>query len=240
MPCILSIPKRQSENVKCIVLLHGLGSNKQQHIPEMEKMAQEWHRDETLVFVSIDAPMHGLRFSQQFIDDFQNNSNQSDRDIKLCNLALIAADELVSLLPLLANELPKHLGWKCSVEFGLWGVSFGAITSYSLLVKSNVPIRAACLLLGSPTWPNNPSPSLLEVEPMRHVDNVSKHTALLAINASLDNLIPLGPAQEFVKAMQSTHKTAMYVEYPDSGHEMRGEDWWDAISKCGEWFSNHF
>jgi len=114
-------------------------------------------------------------------------------------------------------------------SFGLTGISMGGYVAFAApLVEPR--LRAVVPILGSPRWGEGPRAGR---SPHLHRDGYPG-VALLAMNAGRDVNVPPHAAREFVHGL--ARPRAEYLEFPESEHFMREEDWNDLWTRTVRWF----
>ena len=98
-------------------------------------------------------------------------------------------------------------------------------------------ISVAAPILGSPKWKS----SILESP--HHYPQYFSSIALLSQNAGLDTSVPAKMAREFHEILKPYYKKnpkkLNYIEFPNSDHFMREEDWEILWNNTLEWFETH-
>jgi uncharacterized protein len=216
--CLGQAPARitESSGGPPVLLLHGLSACIE--VQEKEAIALA-HAGFTAV--TIDAPHHGRRRSG-LLDEMAAASPQRAHFL-LLQLVTEAARELPDLIATLGAGGKK---------VGVVGISLGGFTALAAF-EHHPRADATVSLLGSPDWtPRDGDPSeevqrLMPKAPMHHAARFVSAPLLLA-NAGRDALVPAEPARRFVARLNSAR--ARYLEYPESDHFMREQDWnalWD-------------
>lgn len=204
-----------------IICLHGLDVSKEVNETDMNRLEEAgfW-------CVSIDAPHHGERKDGYL--DIMRTANKREAYSMLMTIIQQEAAEVTDLI-----RLYKSQGKKVAV----YGVSMGAYATYALMMLN----READLFapfMGNPDFRFIGSKVFSKLETIGPIDNVDKifPANLFIINAGSDDVVDPNGARKFYEAIKPYYKTSPekleYLEYPESGHLMRPEDWfnaWDAF-----------
>lgn len=127
-------------------------------------------------------------------------------------------------------------------KVGIAGISLGGFIAYAA-VPIEKRLEACVAILASPDWtPPGDEPVTDELLRLMQYAPASRPElfapcALLAANAGKDIHVPPGGSRDFVQrlaaAYRSTPERLKYLEYPESEHLMRDEDWtrlWDVAT----------
>jgi hypothetical protein len=203
-----------------VIMLHGLHANVDVQRKELSSLA-----DHGLTAVGIDAPHHGARWDG-LLDELGRLS-PTDFYPRLLMLVREAVPEV--------SRVIDHLLWEGHGPIGLVGVSMGAYSGLAAAAQ-DPRLRATVSILGSPDWAPRRGPVTDELrELMAHAPvNRPKDLArnpLLFLNAGRDESVPTNRTRDFAQQLAEQHPGlalhVSYVEYPESEHLMRPEDWDD-------------
>ena len=203
-----------------VLLYHGLHSNKEAMEKEMWSLVEAG-----FMAVGVDAIGHGQR---------QAPREWNDPEVRFGTLRQTAL-EAAGLVSHLRHSYPQ------ARKIGGLGVSLGGFTLFSALAEYPGLLDAACLLLGSPRWPDiEPASPLWQHSPHHWPDRYFP-TALLVQTAGQDEYVRSADARDFCQVLSSHYSQAperlSYREYPHSGHFMRGQDWDEAWLATLDWFA---
>lgn len=202
-----------------VLMHHGLHSHKEAMAKEAWSLAQQGH-----LVVVVDAVAHGERQSPRDWNNFEV------RFASLRETALESAD----LVGHLRHRFPSLQ------RIGGLGVSLGAFTLFSSIAEYPGLFDSASLMLGSPLWPQISPHSGLGQHSPHHWPDRFFPTALLVQNAGQDEYVRSADARDFVKTLRTYYQASparlSYLEYPHSGHFMRGDDWDAAWQETLSWF----
>ncbi|HRY61438.1 MAG TPA: alpha/beta fold hydrolase [Candidatus Fermentibacter sp.] len=194
---------------KLVVLLHGLGAAKEVQAREMG-----WLADAGYTAVTIDAPHHGERRGP-LLDEIDRERNPARRRSLIMDLVTQAAAEIPDLLRLFRGD-----GF---ARIAVAGISLGGHTTFGAILHDPRP-DVLVPLIASPEWNRKPSPH----------EQVGRFATIptLAIVSRLDTIVPPDPCRVLFHRLSAAFPDAVdrlrIVEYPESGHVMREEDWADA------------
>lgn len=213
-----------------VVLCHGLSASKESMIPEMEKLHQNG-----VLPVAIDAPHHGERCSGWL--ETMERSGVADRHHLFLDAVAEAGREL--------NSLIAHLreGWNGTI--GVIGVSMGGFMAYASLLGNPQPDICIPILASPRFYSYNPMIGENELEKrLPSPDNFPElfsRVSLFSVSAGLDEkVLPEGTISFFRSLKQrfpDSGERLKLVQYPESGHFMRPEDWEDAWQKIISWLN---
>lgn len=225
-PVLMYEPER-SVCAGTVLLYHGLGAAK-----EVQRKELEWLCSANLRGVCVDAPHHGER---------------SDGLLNLLASAENPHPEFIRIVREAAFEIPTIVDY-CIDRFGgkvaVCGISLGGFIAFAA-VPIDKRLAASVPILGSPDWNQRDgrAPSKLLLELMEH--SPVKHPAsfppcaLLVANAGKDAQVPPQAARDFVKSLRPHYRDCadrlQYLEYPESEHMMREQDWISLWQKTTAW-----
>jgi pimeloyl-ACP methyl ester carboxylesterase len=203
-----------------VLVLHGLGASLEVHRKELGSLAEHG-----LTAVAMDAPHHGAR-RDGLLDEMARLA-PAEAHARFLRLVLAAVPEVSRVLDHLASEGHGPLG--------VVGVSMGAYVALAA-AAADARIRATVSILGSPDWSHREGllteelHELAQYAPVHRPADCARHPLLL-INAGRDVNVPPHFARGFARWL-AEHRPALaghvsYVEYPESDHFVRPEDWED-------------
>ncbi len=218
-PLLLTLPPGPAERFRGTVLVyHGLHSNKEAQRNEYPSLAAEG-----FLTVGVDAPGHGARAGD---------------GVAIHELLYVVRDA-IDEVPAILDRLTDLLGERCG-PFGMTGISMGAYITFGA-ASIEPRLQAVVPILGSPDWTrldHGVADHVLEHSPHRR-PQAFPPTALLAMNAGRDTNVPPAPARQFVDSLRPYYESMPqrldYIEYPESAHFMREEDWNDLWSRTVAW-----
>lgn len=203
-----------------VIVLHGLGVSADVQRPELEALAHSG-----LTAVGIDAPHHGAR-RDGWLDQMDQLGLPHSHEW-LLRLVLESAPDV--------SRVIDHLVYEGHWPIGLAGISLGAYTALTVATWDS-RVRATVSILGSPDWTPRDGNITHEIrELMRHAPinrprDLARHPLML-VNAGRDFLVPAHWSRDFARRIhEEPHwpgRYVEYIEYPESDHMMRGEDWED-------------
>lgn len=214
-----------------VLVYHGLMANKDGQRKELHSLAASG-----FLAVGVDARFHGERAHS----DLRGWLNEGDTHRNFLTLVRDCVAEIPTLVDILTRELGERQG-----RVGICGISMGGYIAYRAALVDR-RLRACVPILGSPDWSLHSRHTddrdyldLLSQSPHHHPGRFPP-TALLAINAGLDENVLPGESRQFVHQLRRYYgdmpERLEYREYPESGHFMREHDWHDAWSSCVGWF----
>jgi hypothetical protein len=227
IPAIFAAPKASAPE-KLIFLLHGYSSNKESNTNEIKMLAQAGYD-----VLAIDAPHHGKRNTTR-LDEIENGTGGSFINFML-DVVIEQAEEISLLIDLYSQ-------WKYK-QFIVAGVSMGGIAAfYTASVEPR--LKHVIPILGSPDWKmfgDSLDLKYIKINPADKL-NQFKNVNLLVINAGKDINVPQKYSREFIDALKNKYPDGnfTFIEYPESEHFMRGEDWQDLWQQVIIWLKKHF
>ena len=215
-----------------VIVLHGLGvdANTQRH--ELNTLA-----DRGLTAVGVDAPHHGARYDG-YLDEMraQDASGYYER---LLRLILESAPDV--------SRVIDHLIYEGHGPIGLAGISLGAYTALTVAAWDS-RVRATVSILGSPDWTPREAPmthaiwEMMQHAPVHRMQDLARHP-LLFLNAGRDHLVQAHWARDFTWRVREHYpwlgQHVEYVEYPESDHFVRPEDWGDLWWRTQNFLRSH-
>lgn len=208
-----------------VIMMHGLSSSADVQRYELNRLA-----DLGLSAVGVDAPHHGARWDG-WVDEMGRWGPQSHH-ANLLRLILESAQDVCRVIDHLASEGHGPIG--------LAGVSLGAYTALTVAAW-DARVRATVSILGSPDWTprdgyvTDELRELMQHAPVHRPEECAR-SPLLLVNGGQDNLVPAHWARDFSWRVREHFpwlgSHVEYVEYPESEHFMRGEDWDDLWNRA--------
>lgn len=218
VPLLIVCPAGGVMPLPTVLWFHGLGADKELHLPELRRFAGLG-----LLAIGVDAVGHGQRRLADFEQQFARPPAQTAR---LFN-SLVA--QTVAELPRLIDALVDG-GLSDPQRIAVAGVSMGGCIVYGA-ASNDRRLRAAVALLGSPAWLQPANAAL----PVEHFFP----TALLSITAEKDEVVPPAAARALHGQLE-----ARYRQQPDrldyrtiagASHFMSPEDWCSAVDDACAW-----
>jgi alpha-beta hydrolase superfamily lysophospholipase len=206
-----------------VVVLHGLGAAAEGNRGELISLAEAG-----FAAAGVDAPHHGLR-RDGWLDELGTLENPSSHE-RFLGLLLEAIPEVSQVIDHLVDE--GH--W----PIGLLGISMGAYTALGV-ARADSRVAATASLLGSPDWrptrgePTEAARTAMRAAPVHDPDALTR-APLLLLNAGRDTDVLPDAARTFAR-----RHAVEYVEYPESAHEMRPDDWADAWRRAVGFLARH-
>jgi uncharacterized protein len=216
-----------------VLFYHGLGASKDIQRKEQEHLARRGFRA-----VGVDAVAHGERRWPDL-----DRRMEVRPDLVLLEIVWRSAEEVGTIIDFLSdgNTSDGH-------SWGIAGISMGGFIAFaSALHEDRLSVMTP--ILGSPDWHVLGGPSagsspalrdLLALSPHLHPEAFSDR-AVLALNAGRDVNVPPEPARRFIHDLKQRYPRRAdhfeNVEYPDSEHFMRPQDWDDLLERVAEWFA---
>lgn len=214
---------REPRPAAAVVVLHGLGASVDVQLRELESLAEHG-----LTALGVDAPHHGAR-RDGWLDEIGPMSPPGSH-VMFLRLLLEALPEVSRTL--------DHLAGEGHGPFGVLGISMGAYLALAA-AAADPRLAATVSILGSPSWAPREGPvtdemrALMSRAPAHRPPDCARHP-LLMMNAGRDAVVPPGlpgGPRDFVRVLEERYPSlaahVTYVEYAESGHLMREEDWQD-------------
>jgi pimeloyl-ACP methyl ester carboxylesterase len=208
-----------------VLILHGLGASAEVQRAEAIALAEQGFRA-----IALDAPHHGAR-RDAWLDEMEH-LGPPESHVRLLRQVREAAAEIPGVIDRLGGEV------------GLVGISMGAYTALAAATE-DARVRATVSILGSPDWSPRAGPiteemaALMAHAPARRPAACARRPLLLA-NAGRDGWVPARWSRDFVRGLDPALAAHVsYVEYPESDHFMRGEDWHDLWAKTIAFLKRH-
>lgn len=204
-----------------VLFFHGLGASKDVQAKELESLAARG-----FFVVGVDNVGHGERHFPDFDMRFSPDNPNIEFEF------VLAVRDTAREVPALVDWLERE-GLIREGRLGIGGISMGAMISYTAIVLEP-RIRAAALMVGSPKWKID-----LADSPHRAPERF-RDVALLSLTGGADTIVPPQDARAFHDVLNrrfpDRRDRHVYVEYPESDHMMREEDWNVAWGQVLAWF----
>lgn len=194
-----------------VLLYHGLKASKETHLKELEQLAERG-----FLAIGVDAHGHGERALPDLSAFMAEGGDFHGNFLKLVRPTVAEIPHLLARLASMEQTGPV----------AVMGISMGGYVAFAAPLVC--PRLATVVpILGSPVWEGSQDSPHLRPEAFAQV-------ALLAWNAGRDVNVPPGPAREFVARIGKE-----YMEYAESDHFMRPEDWHDGWRRTLEWLERY-
>ncbi|HYI01341.1 alpha/beta hydrolase family protein [Hyalangium sp.] len=203
-----------------VIVLHGLGVDTDSVRHELHALA-----DRGLTAVGMDAPHHGAR-RDRWLDEM-GSLGPSEYHERLLHIILESAPDV--------SRLIDHLTYEGHGPIGLAGISLGAYTALTVAARDS-RVRATVSILGSPDWTPSHAPmthalyELMQHAPVHRPQDLARNP-LLFLNGGRDHLVLPHWARDFTWRVREQYpwlgQHVEYVEYPESEHFVRPQDWGD-------------
>ena len=204
-----------------IFLNHGFRSNRHGMIKDMKSLC-----DKGFLIISIDSVGHGERLFPDFDEKFDDNNPEMEKNF--FDIVKSTAMEISGIIDDLGAKNIIHLE-----KIGITGVSMGGYVTYQSLC-TDTRLKAGVPVLGSPLWSEEE-----EKSPFFFPEMIFPR-ALLSITAGKDRAVPPENVFKFHEKINVLYKNnsnrIKHINYPESGHAMRFEDWLDLWKQAGDWF----
>lgn len=221
----------EPENSRGTVLLyHGLGAAK-----EVQRKEMVWLAEAGFTAVCVDAPHHGER--DDSLLEMMAPMSDAEAHPRFIKIVREAIAEIPALVDHCLLDYPGSVG--------ISGISLGGFISFGA-VPVEPRIKAAVPIIGSPDWtPKSGTPStemrrLMEHAPVRFPDHFAP-CALFGANAGKDISVPPAASRAFFQTLHKAYRhfpeRLKYVEYHESEHMMREQDWHDLWRQVIDWFA---
>lgn len=220
VPVLIVRPPVGTPPLPTVLWCHGLGADKELHLPELQRFAAAG-----LLAIGVDAVGHGQRRLRDFEQQFAQPPAKRERLVN----ALVAetAAELPGLLDTLVD-----CGLSDPQRLAVAGVSMGGCITYAA-VSLDRRLRAAVALLGSPAG--------MVAE---HSDFPAERffpTALLSITAENDCVIAPAAARILHERLAIRYagqpERLDYRVVAGAPHFMNADDWAQAVGDASAWLA---
>lgn len=203
-----------------VLFHHGFTVDKQAQLPELTTLAGAGY-----LAIGVDAAGHG----QRRLPDFEQHFAGPDHRQRLFELVAETVAELPAVVDALEDASLVGAG-----RLAIAGVSMGGHICYGAAV-TEPRFTVVAPILGSPCWPRADSPHL---QPEKFFPK-----AVLSQNAGRDEIVSPDGARalhgELPRYYHESSQSSRYVEFAESGHEMRDEDWHSAMNNLLRWLGDH-
>ncbi|MET0403539.1 MAG: prolyl oligopeptidase family serine peptidase, partial [Cystobacter sp.] len=215
-----------------VLVLHGLGADAETQRGELRVLAEGG-----LSAVGVDAPHHGARRNGWL--EARARLGPSEAHAWLLRAVQDWARDV--------SRVIDHLMHEGHGPIGLAGISFGAYTALTVATE-DARVRATVSLLGSPDWSPREGPITGELQELTRHAPVHRpwecaRNPLLLVNAGRDGIVPPHRARDFARRLQAEQSPGSapveYLEYPESDHMMRPEDWEDGWRRTLGFLQRH-
>lgn len=215
-----------------VLVYPGLGAQK-----EVQRKEMRWLAEAGLAAVCVDAPHHGER------NDGLLETLDRIPDSQSHPLIISIVREAVEEIP----DLVSHCVDEFSDNVGITGISLGGFIAFASVLREQ-RLEAAVPILASPDWTptsGEQTPgmqSLIRQAPINFPDRFPP-CALFAANARRDIHVPPEATRAFMHTLRGAYhkypERLKYLEYPESEHCMREQDWNDLWIHVVDWFSRY-
>lgn len=215
-----------------VLVLHGLGADADTQWGELQRLAHGG-----LSAVGVDAPHHGARRDGWL--EARAWQGPAESHAGLLRAVRGAARDV--------SRVIDHLVREGHGPIGLVGISFGGYTALTVAME-DARVRATVAMLASPDWsPLEGAPRSEEIdELMRHAPvhrpwDCARHPLML-VTAGRDTIVPAHGARAFARNLWESRPggpPVEYLEYPESDHMMRPEDWEDSWARALGFLQRH-
>lgn len=203
-----------------VLFHHGFTVDKKAQLPELNTLAAAGY-----LAIGVDAAGHGERR----LPDFEQRFGGPDHRERLFELVAETVAELPAVVDAMADAALVEAG-----RLAIAGVSMGGHICYGAAV-TEPRFTVVAPILGSPCWPRADSPHL------RTEKFFPK--AVLSQNAGRDEIVSPDGARalhvQLPRHYGEASRRLRYVEFPESSHEMRDEDWHSAMNNLLQWLNDH-
>lgn len=213
IPCLFLSPRKPASESDFVLVLHGLGSQKEKMLPIMYALAMSGFRA-----VAIDARQHGER------------SDSSERDSRLAGSYVQTMFDIISGTTVDISTLLDHLK---ADRVGIHGISLGGYIIFAALL-SEPRLAVASIAMGSPDWlgplrdmgidTDQPGfAALASVNPLDRAEFSYSPRPVLMLHGSEDAVVSPAGAQILYDRLKPTYRDAPdrveLVIYPGLGHQ---------------------
>lgn len=220
VPALIVRPADGATPLPTVLWFHGLGADKELHLPELQRFAEAG-----LLAVGVDAVGHGDRR----LPDFEQRIAGSPGETARLFHSLVA--QTVAELPGLIDTLVAR-GLSDPERIAVAGVSMGGCVVYGAITVDR-RICAAAALLGSPAFLSLSAPGA-DLPGERFFP-----TALLSITAEQDTVVSPMAARALHDALAPSYRDdpdrLSYQLIPGASHFMQPDEWASAVAQAGAW-----
>ena len=203
-----------------VIVLHGLGASTEVQRPELVQLAQS-----EFTAVGIDAPHHGAR-----VDGWLERmaaARLPESHVMMLKILREAVPEVQRVIDCLVAQGHSPIG--------LTGISMGAYVALAVATEDD-RVQATVSILGSPDWSPRSGPIPDEMRALMQFAPIERPAAcarrpLLLCNAGRDVWVPAQFSRGFARVVAEQYPdlspNVRTIEYPESEHIMRPQDWKD-------------
>lgn len=201
-----------------VILGYGLGGTMAVQWPEAERLAAAGY-----AVLIPEAPHHGLR-SDGFLERMAGAGTLEARSLFL-DLVEESAKE--------TQPMVDYLTQSGASQVVVAGVSLGGFSALAA-PQRDPRVGAVLAFLADPQWDDRPQ------SPHLHLDSW-EHTALFAVVAAEDEVVPPDGMRNFTRALISRFRSNLRFACQEyrGGHTMAPADWDDAWSRAILWLDRH-
>lgn len=204
-----------------IFFFHGLGVSKEANEKELRSLAEAG-------FLAVGADNYG--HGQRRFRDFEKVMAEDNPDRE--SVFVDAVRKTAGALPAMIDDLAARRGTGGG-GIGVAGISMGGYIAYEAVLADR-RIKAAVPIIGSPEWK-----AAAEKCPARRPERFYP-AAVLSQTAGRDTVVPPDAARRLHERLAGYYAKEpgrqSYIEYPESEHFMRPEDWDALWKRTVEWF----
>ncbi len=207
-----------------VLFFHGVTASKEVQTKELAGLAGAgW------LAVGLDNFGHGERLAPPW--DHPDPWGEPDSGAAFVEAVARTASEVPAIVDDLVAE-----GWSRPDGFAVSGISMGGYIAYAA-VLTEPRLKVSAPIVGSPRWwPDRPD------SPHHHPDRFPP-VALLSQTGSLDEVVSPRAARRFHQELLPWYRDQperlAYVEFPESGHAPRAEDWDALWANLLAWLDRH-
>lgn len=220
IPLLIARPAGMVSPLPTVLWFHGLGADKEVHLPELCRLAELG-----LLAVGVDAVGHG----QRRLADLAQHACRPPHETPGFFAQIV--NGTVAEVPALVDRLVE-LDLTDPQRVGVAGVSMGGCIAYGAIAGDR-RLCAAAVLLGSPEWALAELPDLT-------VERFFP-AALLSITAEHDTVVPPAAARvlhEKLEPRYHTHPDRLsYREMAGASHFMQPQEWASAVDLASAWLT---
>mgnify|MGYP000996615226 CR=1 FL=1 len=220
VPLLLVSPPARGACLPTVLWLHGLGADKDVHLPELLRLAEAG-----FLAVGFDAVGHGERRAADCNQPLPQSPGEAPALFdRLVTQTVFEVSPLIDALVACGLSDRKRIG--------IAGVSMGACIVYGC-VAADQRLGAAVAIMGSP------EPALPDWSAVARAQGLP--TALLSITAELDTIVPPAAAKALhEQLLPGYHRVPERLDYRSlvgTPHFMSAEDWVRTVGEAVAWLS---
>jgi len=222
--CAPDDPAQLVPGAGVVILLHGLGSEKEDLLDEVERLGRAG-----LIAIAIDAVGHGQRRSDELEELILGSPEEEER--AFYQVIRQTALELPALLDALTAR-----AWSTSGRVALLGIGMGAFIA--LRARTLDPrVEVMITISGSPEWTRHTGES-----PARQLEAFWP-AALLLVHGEQDDVVAPGGGLDFVERLRPLYQDdpdrLRRVTFPGVGHIFPPATW-ERVMEQGERFIRRY